>query len=155
MRIRVLGALVAAIPAVWNASPAEASRPEITVEEFNVSGVSGNLSAACGVEVFRTATGRVLFQRYDGPDGVLEIAHFHTDVVASSEFGEVRFPVRSIEKLFITPDGTSYLLIAGQGPFGMHGRLLLDVTVEEFVVREAAKSIDEAIAELCTVLNPA
>lgn len=139
-------------------APAAGDPPTAVVEYTVVDEhrLSPNLTRECGVTVMVQLNGTRKLTLYpDRETGVVERFHTNVGVVATSDFGEVRFRHTGMWKVIVDADGTWLLHEAGQGPLGQKGRYLADITgAEEIVIAEAATSIEEGIAGFCAVLNP-
>jgi hypothetical protein len=139
-------------------TPASADPPTAVVIRTVVEETrpSPNLTRECGVPVTNQLSGTRTWTLYpDRQSGLVERFHNNVAVVATSEFGEVRFRHNSMFKVVIQKDGTWLFHEAGQGPIGQKGHYLSDITgAEEIVLKQAATSIDEGIAGFCAVLNP-
>ena len=139
-------------------APATAAPPDAVVEKTVIDEVrlSPNLTQECGVPVTLVISGTRTFVTYPGrEEGVVERVHSNVGVVATSEFGEVKYRHTGQWTVFITDDGRLLIFEAGQGPLGQKGRYLAEITdAGDVVIHQAATSIEEGIAAFCEVLNP-
>lgn len=142
-------------------APAAAYPPDAVVEKTEVNILrlpydDNPVTDACGFGVTVRGTGTRTFVTWpDRTVGVVERVHSNVAVVAWSDYGEVRFRHTGQWRVVATKDGRLLLFESGQGPLMQQGRLVLDITdAEESVIKEAATSIEEGIAQLCEALAP-
>jgi hypothetical protein len=75
------------------------------------------LTAACGVQVTTTATGRVTFFTFpDRPVGPQDLTTVNVALVATADDNQIRFRDVGIDLVRVQPDGTVILSMVGQVP---------------------------------------
>ncbi len=103
------------------ALPAMALPPDAVVEEVVIDQVrlSPNLSRECGLPVTTVLSGTRKFVTYPEREvGVVEQVHSNVSVVATTEFGEVKYQDTGLWKVIATKDGRLLFFEAGRGPLG-------------------------------------
>lgn len=140
---------------------AAAYPPDAVVEKTDVNIVrlpydDNPVTEACGFGVTVRGTGTRTFVTWPNRTvGLIERVHSNVAVVAWSDYGEIRFRHTGQWRVVATEDGRLLLYESGQGPLMQKGRLVVDITqAEEIVIKEAATSIEEGIAQLCEELGP-
>lgn len=109
------------------------------------------LTAACGVQVTTTATGRVTFFTFpDRPVGPQDLTTVNVALVATADDNQIRFRDVGIDLVRVQPDGTVILSMVGQVPFEFSGVMKINLDTEE-VVLEPHHTLDATQA--CELLT--
>jgi hypothetical protein len=129
--LAVLGALLVV---VLGATAAAAQAPEKEVIQVDETVADDFLTAACGVPVTTTATGRVTVFTF--PDGTVlqELTTLNISLVATAGDNQARFRDVGIDQVRVAPDGTVILSIVGQVPFGFTGVLKINLETGEAIL---------------------
>jgi hypothetical protein len=129
--LAVLGALLVV---VLGATAAAAQAPEKEVIPIDETFVDEGLSAACGVEVTITLTGRVT--AFTFPDGTVlqELFTVNFEVVATAGDNQVRARNVGADLIRVAPDGTVILTTTGQVPFEFIGVLKIDLDTGDAIL---------------------
>jgi hypothetical protein len=127
----VLAVLGALLVVVLGATAAAAQAPVKEVIQVNETVPDDFLTAACGVPVTTTATGRVTIFTF--PDGTVlqEMTTLNISLVATAGDNQARFRDVGIDQVRVQPDGTVILSIVGQVPFGFTGVLKINLDTGE------------------------
>lgn len=159
-RHSLIGAVVALTALVGaGAAPASAYPPdaEVVREHVVIFRPPDNfVSDTCGFPVTVEGTGTVTTVTYPGRTvGVVWQQHRNVAAVARSDHGEIPFRHTSLLKEELTKDGRLIFSESGRGPLLQTGRLVVDITeLEEVVLQQAGKSMEEGIATICAALAP-
>ena len=142
-------------------APAAAYSPGAVVEKTEVNILrlpydNNPVTEACGFGVTVRGVGTRTFVTWpDRTVGLIERVHSNVAVVAWSDYGQVRFRHTGQWRVVARGDGRLVLYESGQGPLMQKGRLVVDITeADEIVIKEAATSIEEGIAQICEELAP-
>jgi hypothetical protein len=130
----VLAVLGALLVVVLGATAAAAQAPEKVVIQVHESVADDFLTAACGVPVTTTATGRITFFTF--PDGTVlqDLTTLNISLAATAGDNQARFRDVGIDQVRVQPDGTVILSIVGQVPFGFTGVLKIDLDTGEAIL---------------------
>ncbi|HSO30314.1 MAG TPA: hypothetical protein VLS28_10450 [Candidatus Sulfomarinibacteraceae bacterium] len=152
IRASLVGALAASLLAVGlNIGVAAAAGPEIETVTISETFYDDFLSAACGVDVTTTATGRVTLRTFDGGEvGPASVNTLNIALEARAGDNVVRFRDVGADVLLVGPDGSVTLMIIGQIPFGFTGVLKIDLLTGDAVL-EPTHLLDTT--EACATLT--
>jgi hypothetical protein len=130
----VLAVLGALLVVVLGATAAAAQKPVKEVIQVDETVADDFLTAACGVPVTTTATGRVTIFTF--PDGTVlqNLTTLNISLVATAGDNQARFRDVGIDQVRMQPDGTLILSIVGQVPFDFTGVLKINLDTEEVIL---------------------
>ncbi|MGY1696705.1 hypothetical protein ACI780_17540 [Geodermatophilus sp. SYSU D00814] len=141
-----VAAAVLALVAV-PAAPALAAPPQVFPIEDEFA--DDFLTEECGVPVTTTATGQARLREFQRASGVVSVFTINVGLVATSEYGSVRFRDVGADLVRIEPDGTGYVQVSGQVPFDYNGVVRYDLETGEVVFQGGRpESTDRVCARL-------
>ncbi|MGH8938678.1 MAG: hypothetical protein ACRDV2_04930 [Actinomycetes bacterium] len=151
MALRVIALLAVAV-STWTLAPAAtAAAPERETITFSDTFADDELSAARGVAVTTTFTGRITTLTFSGrPVGPQDLTSVHVDFVASAGDNRFHFKDVGVDVIRVTPDGTALLMAVGQLPFEFTGALKVNLDTGE-VILEPRHQVDTSRA--CAALT--
>jgi hypothetical protein len=139
-------ALVVAVvaPGAW------AGKPEMERIDIDVTFFDEFLSEECGIDVWTTARGLIVFRSLDGPQ-LVELTTLNIALTATADGNTYRFRDVGADQVRITKDG-AILSIIGQVPFEFIGVLKINLDTDE-VVHEPGHLVGDRLAEACAALT--
>ena len=140
-----VGAVVVAAPGAW------AGKPEMQRFEIDETVFDGFLSAECGIDVWTTARGHIIFRVFDREKGLVSLNTLNVGLTARAGDNSYRFRDVGSDQVKVTKDGR-ILSIRGQVPFDFTGVLKINLDTGE-IVHEPSHLIGDRVEKACAALT--